>query len=130
MGDHCNFVADLLRITNLAVHFICSQQQWTLTDFVVSKITRTCVAECTATSSPALDSVTASDTSIVACTDPPSNAPDLTGLSALQCHQCSGTSSDAACKGVQTGSSPKTGGITLAAAAACTQCYVSGLWLR
>ena len=106
---------------------LCPQQQWALTNFVVSKVARTCDNGCTATLAPALAAVTATDTSIVTCTSAPALTPDLTGKSALQCYQCSAAVADAACKAAQTSSSPKTGGITVAAPAACTYCYVSTL---
>ena len=104
------------------------QQVWTLSNFVVSRITRTCEATCTATSSADLQSVTANSNTIVTCVAPPNLAPDLTGLSALQCYQCSSASTDVACKSAQNSTSSKVGGLDMATAAACTQCYVSDLW--
>ena len=115
----------------LGVSLLCPQQQWTLTDFVVSKVTRTCDNTCTASAAPALDAATATSTTLVTCTDVPTAAPDLTGLSALQCYNCAGDHNNAACKALQnSGSSPKVGGISVAKAAACTQCYVSRLQLQ
>ena len=110
------------------VSLLCPQQQWSLSAFVVSKITRTCDKGCTDTAALNVLLATASSTAIVTCTDAPTPAPDLTGKSALQCYQCSGTHDDAACKGAQTYiRSLKVGSISLDKAAACTQCYVSRL---
>ena len=109
---------------------LCSQQVWHLNSFMVAKITRTCDATCSETSSANLNSATANSNTIVTCVTAPNQATDLKGKSALQCHRCLSGATDAACKNAQTSSSPKIGGISATAAAACTKCYVSELWLQ
>ena len=123
ISDAIKFSRKSLR--SLCVSLLYLQEQWSLTDFVVSKITRTCVASCTPTTNTDLLAATASSTSIVTCVAPPGPATDRTGKSALQCYQCFGSHTDAACKAAQSSSSPKSGGIDVAAGSACTHCYVS-----
>ena len=94
-------------------------------NFRVSKIARTCDPACSPTPAASLLTVASNANNIVTCTTSPTEAPDLTDRSALQCYQCSAGSSSTACKNAQTGASTKVGGVSLSRTAACTQCYVS-----
>ena len=96
-----------------------------MNNFVVSKITRTCDAGCSATSATNLLTVGAGSNTLTTCVAAPTPATDLTGKSALQCHQCSANPTGAACKNAQSPASAKVGGIGVSRTAACTECYVS-----